>query len=257
MRNVDPDRLPTIDEIISTINHSTLPSVFIEGKDDAIVFRDLEDFFSDHFVSIVPLGGRDRVLQLYDRRNEIKSKCNFCFIADLDTWVISGLPTRYVNEKLIFTIGYSIENDIYADGFLENLLSAAEKSRFKAELKSFLEWYALALARHLADDSYAIDFHPNQLLDCPDFYADQTKLQTGESYPNQLFSDLHANYVSLLRGKSLFGLIFRQLCSKTRPVKHKKESIIEMVARLNGPLISRFYDEVQRGLGLPDGTSIT
>lgn len=245
------DRLPTIDEVISTINHSSLPVVFIEGKDDAIVFRNLERQFSDLYLSIFPLGGRDRVLQLYARRDEITGIGRFCFIADRDTWVYSGVPDEYIDPLLIFTSGYSIENDIYIDGELENLLSSAELSKFSDELKRFLRWYALALSRHLANNDLGIDDHPDKVLACSSFFAEQTCLLEGEIYPQSVFDDLLVKYNLNLRGKSLLALLFRRLSQKSRPVKHTKGGIIELVSRRNGPLISRFSDEVQHILGLP------
>jgi hypothetical protein len=250
------ERLPDIDEVISTINHSTLPVVFIEGKDDAIVFRDLESRFSDECLTIFPLGGRDRVLQLYENRHRINKGVRFCFIADLDTWVMTGVPTSFIDSLLIFTVGYSIENDIYVDGNLETLLSPHENLRFIDELKTFLEWYALALSRHLSNQIHAIQTHPKQILECDEFRSAQMLLKEGEAYPCKIFDNLQGDYKCLLRGKSLLSLLFRQLCYPSRPVAHRKDAVIELIAKRNGPLISRFHEKVGTVLGMTQSATL-
>ena len=70
-----------------------------------------------------PVGGRETLLAVYKRRNEF-AHLPVAFVADRDLWLFSGIPPDY--PDIIWTEGYSIENDLYADANLENLLDADE-----------------------------------------------------------------------------------------------------------------------------------
>ena len=57
------------EEAIAVIKKSSLPTVVIEGADDAIVYRKIEDI-GDGFVSLLPVGGRENVLAIFNRKAE-------------------------------------------------------------------------------------------------------------------------------------------------------------------------------------------
>jgi hypothetical protein len=153
---------PTVDEIIATLNHSNLPTLVIEGNDDVIIFRRLEEQAPNLTLSVLPVGGRASVLALYDRKGEIRSGQSLAFVADLDLWVFSGKPKEYHSTDLIFTEGYSIENDAFRDVDCEKLLVHSEKHAFREEVKIFAEWYALAVSR-CSNESTVLDIHEPHL----------------------------------------------------------------------------------------------
>ena len=99
----------TLEEIISTLQHSSLPTVITEGKDDIIVYRKLEDAFLDINISVLAVNGRSCLLELFKRRYEIRSPNKLAFIADRDHWIFTGIPTAYKANNLFFTHGYSVE----------------------------------------------------------------------------------------------------------------------------------------------------
>jgi hypothetical protein len=134
----------TVDELIATLNHSSLPTLVVEGGDDLIVFRRLEDRSQNLKLSVLPVKGRSRVLSLFDRKSEIRNP-KVMFAADRDLWVISTLPTRYQSSDLLLTKGYSIENDAYEDAEAQSLLTNSELNKFQTELEMFVRWYALAI----------------------------------------------------------------------------------------------------------------
>lgn len=239
------DAAVTADEWISTLRHSQLPSVITEGRDDIIVYRRLEDYCEPHHLSVEGVGGRDILLEIFERRDELPSDLKIVFIADLDCWAIKGVPSKYRSENIIFTKGYSIENDIYCDGDLEGLMLSSEASVFRLELEKFVRWYALAFARFLADGSMPYAAHPNEIIDNAERYEYMLALALDEQYPDQLYNKFMENYRELVRGKSLFGLLMRQLSKRERIVKHSYKSLFEMVATKRGYLLNAIFDRVR------------
>src|SRR5258708_3282019 len=126
----------TIDEILATLKHSSLPTVIIEGRDDAIVFRRLEVIYGEAGLSIFAVGGRSALLATFARRDEV-GKNDIAFIADRDAWVLCGVPSQCKAGCLIPTEGYSIENDVIRDGRLETLMTAPERATYLRELSEF------------------------------------------------------------------------------------------------------------------------
>ncbi|MGF6815887.1 hypothetical protein OKW33_002693 [Paraburkholderia atlantica] len=238
---------PTVDEIIATLKKTSLPTVICEGADDLIVYRRLENRLSDFGLSVLPAGGRLNVLSIFDRRNELPASLKIAFVADQDIWVNSGVPAEYDSPILIFTDGYSIENDVFLDGNLSALLVGTEVGKFTTELGLFIEWYALALARHLTNASNPITFHPDHVLDNVQRPA-LVALQPGEMYPTGLKDTLEAEYGRFLRGKSLLSLLIRNTNTRVGQPKHTDRALIEMVAARPGPRLQHTAEAVARAI---------
>src|SRR5258707_993183 len=114
----------TIEELIQSLKRSNLPTVLCEGDTDLAILRFVEGVLGPTTVSLLPCYGRDMVLRVYDRRDEIPNT-RIAYLADRDVWVLSGVPNRY--KGVIFTWGYSIENDLLDATNLENLLTPTER----------------------------------------------------------------------------------------------------------------------------------
>lgn len=240
----------SVDEIIATINHSSLPTAVVEGDDDVIVFRQLERAHSEFGLSILPVGGRAAVLGAYARRSELLPKKKVAFIADQDLWILSGIPEEYQTDNLLFTAGYSIENDVLQDGKLENMMSDAERAEFTIELMIVIDCFALAASRCLAGEAGDLSLHPNAMLDDNDKRKQVLTLRPGETYPDELRSRICSDYRNVLRGKSLFGLLMRRLSYPGRAVRHNQQALMEMVAMQGGPRLRSLFDKV--GLAIVD-----
>lgn len=234
----------SIDEIIALLKKTSLPTIVVEGADDLIVYRHMEESLSAVGVSVFPVGGRKNVLDIFARRGELPKFVKITFIADQDIWVNTGIPPEYHDDRLIFTNGYSIENDIYIDGELWKLLNKDESTKFDAEVKAFLRWYALALSRHLQNTSDAIKSHPNHVLN-PTLQADLLSLHPGESYPDELHETLSNNYQKMLRGKSLMALLIRQTSYQGREPHHNSKALMEFVTKHPGPLLEAMFSRVR------------
>ena len=243
-----PKPRPTVDEIIATLQRSSDPALLAEGIDDLIFLRKLEDRFEGRSLSVLPLGGRDAVLKVFDRRSEIPSGKIILFMADQDFWIYSGIPSKYLDDTMIFSDGYSIENDLYRYLLPERLLSLSEKSKFLTDLERFVEWYAIAICRNLSGTEASWSDHPNTILDDPVRFAADTKLQLGEKQPAAELASLKASYQRLIRGKSLMALLTRQLSSQKRAVKHNSRSLMEHGAVADGIWAKRISDWIESSL---------
>lgn len=240
-KNQEPQ--PTVDEIIALLKKTSLPTAICEGRDDIIIYRRFENHLSQFNLSVLPVGGREMVLSIFERRSEIPASVKLIFLIDRDTWVNTGVPQSYIDPKIVFTDGYSIENDVFRDGNFFGLLVNAEAEKFIAELKKYVEWYALALFRHLTDKSIPISKHPDHVLDSAQF-SSMLALDAHESYPVELRNKILSDYQKLLRGKSLLELLIRNTNSRKKQPKHSTQALLELVAARPGPLLASTLDAV-------------
>lgn len=248
----------TVTEIIASLEHSTLPSVIVEGDDDIIVYREIENYIK-HTIDVLNVGGRDKVLQIYDEisnRPGLQNK-TLIFIADQDTWCNTGVPADYQSEILIFTTGYSLENDVFVDFGCQQIIDKHQnKDKFFDEKDKYLHWYALALQatlknkreREVSNQASQIPedrqlsrplkniLHPN--------YQQLVSLKEDETYPNQLKQNLKDGFPFSIRGKALLELFIRS-CKY-----HHSKAMFEQVAIKRGDHIERIFREVENIFGL-------
>lgn len=236
----------SVDEFIATLRRSSLPTIIVEGIDDIVVYRYFEERLSRWGVSLMPVGGRQMVIDIFKRRGEF-SAVKLAFVADMDFFVHSGVPADLVSDELIFTDGYSVENDVFRDGCLERLLKVEEREKFSDELAKFLRWYALALSRYLAGSSESISLHPERVLSN---YDDLIVLVEGEVYPDALLQSVQDDYRKLLRGKSLMPLLVRRTNYKGRVPRHNSHALLEIVAARPGKLLNGLFNRITGALGL-------
>ena len=124
-----------------------------------------------------------------------------------------------------------------------------DRNRYEAEINIFVEWYALALSRHLADSTHPIAYHHDHVLN-PLQKPALLALQPAESYPNALRQEILDDYGRLLRGKSLFPLFIKHTNAKGRGVHHTDSGLFEIVAVNPGALLKDLLRRVEQGLNL-------
>lgn len=239
---------PTIDELFELLKRTSLPTVLVEGKDDILFYRVVEENLRANNVDMLPAGNKDAVLELRRRLSAVKVSAKVIFVVDKDLWVHSQPEEAVCPDGVITTEGYSVENDLFCDGHLEELLYADELEIFQADLFRFLRWYALSVTRTLAGKEATFRTHPNKLLDNDELYADQTELDGNEEYPEELFESLRENYPLHLRGKSLLAIMQRRLSAKGRAVKFSTKQLIVIGATRKGPCFRRLNDLIKAAL---------
>lgn len=228
-----------IDELFGTLKNSSLPTVLVEGKDDMIFYRRVEEELCDLGVDILAAGNKDKVLKLREKLISEKLPIPIAFVVDKDLWINYGVPSEY-QQEIITTNGYSIENDMFVDGDLLSLLTKSELDRFKSDLELFIKWYALAVDRNVnnrkstCDEKYSFRHHPNKLLNDNSFYEEECILIENETYPTELYNSILDEYEIKLRGKSLLGLLLRYLSEKNRKTKFSVYQLLELGAARKG-----------------------
>ncbi|WP_457306972.1 hypothetical protein, partial [Polaromonas sp. P5_E6] len=218
------------------------PTLLVEGDDDIVVFRKLEELHADISLSLMTAGGRSSLLKVFERKEEI-TNTKLGFIADRDSWAITGIPEGFSCPELIFTSGYSIENDLFSDGDVLNMIEAARRPNFLADLNNFVEWFALELSRYIRGEGPGLDLHVRAILDQPNYRNDRMQLMDGEDYPTELRTQIMDNYVTLVRGKNLIELGLRHLTVNGRSLFHAL-GLMQMIAHRQGPALNRVFEAV-------------
>lgn len=214
------------DELISAINHSSEPYIIVEGPDDVMIYRWILDDLNCEGL-LEPRCGCDGVKILFDRRTEIKNP-QVVFICDKDTIVYTGcVPQEY--EDMIYTDGYSIENDLYNGMALERILfKEQDKKIFSTAMNSFLRAYACELEKFRKSQSFDFSINPETIVDKNDYSLKISELKDFKEPSNETVDYLKNNYDMLLRGHSLFSLVRIVLGRKNRKIKYCTNQIYEI-----------------------------
>lgn len=221
----------TIEEAIATLQRSGLSSVIAEGDDDFLVLRGVEERCADLGVSIFPVGGKEKALQIWNGL-ELSRRNNTLVVVDQDLWFFEGTPDEYNVRQIVTTNGFSIENDLRADWNWEALMTRDERTRFAEELRVVSRWFGARVSKRLAGDDVTIADHPNVILKNPEDLEDDPL-------------EIEAHYVIRLRGKTLIELAVRQLSDRRRRVKHSKRALMETAASFQGPNMSALEAKVR------------
>jgi hypothetical protein len=241
----------SLQEHIATLQRSSLPTLVTEGVDDRQFLRLFADHLSEFGVDLYPAGGRDMVIELFNSRKLFKRN-NILFLADLDTFVYSSIPADFVHRKMMFTDGYSIENDLYRDGNIEDLLYKREREVFLNQLKSIVKWYSFCLERKLDFSASDIPYscHPYKVIDriTGRIREEISELIGYTDGAGPLYESIFAQYDKLLRGKTLLELIVQHLSGQNcdlsgeeRRTKFGKAQLMEMACSRRGELYNKIY----------------
>lgn len=242
-------RHPTVDELVSTLRRSKLPTVVVEGRDDMQIFRWMEDIFEVHEIDVLAAGMRSNVLAVYERKSEF-SHVPVAFIADQDKELFTQLPVGY--EEIIWTQGYSIENDLYAgaDPSLENLMDPQEAAEHRRLLDTIIKWFAFEVEEFLDGRTPEFNHHCNEVVP-----QGQTKMDNGFRQrrgfhqPNsELEQQIREAYQLQLRGKQLFQVLVRFLSAPNRSAKYSYHGLYEIAFKMtpSHPLMNRLIQEIEQ-----------
>ena len=218
----------------------------MEGEDDAAIYRWLEQQLGVFSGSILFCGGRDVLISIYRNRSTFPHK-KVAWLADLDMWKFSAPPLDLAG--IVFTTGYSIENDLYAGSDIESLLEAAERTQHSQLLKVVSRWFAFEVLEHQAGRLVEVGTHINRVVDfatmdiSPTFAASR-----GYKEPDSSFVDaVRAEYKLRLRGKTLLQVLIKYVSESGRNAKHSYAAIVEMCLKLypNNVHIRRIVDQVK------------
>jgi hypothetical protein len=235
-----------VSEIIGELTKSSLKNnfhyAFVEGVDDVKIYGEIarrKDISS--YIFFEDTGGRNPLFELYDTINSKHPALleKVVFFADKDTFVFKTVPIKY--ENIHFTKGYSIENDMFEDGFdfFMEELSSDEKFRFQQLIHNVSEWFAFEIEQLLSGKDSKI----NIALSSPQIIApfrheleinflSERNFQKADVVFCQQIKD---EYKSLLRGKMLFELLLRiHFDRDQRGISHKKDTAMWNISITEG-----------------------
>jgi hypothetical protein len=229
-------------EMIALLNRTLLPTILVEGSDDSAVYRYLESKINIENVDILNCGGRDMLIKLFKRRKDFQG-AKVVFVADQDMWFFVGIPEEY-KDDIVFTDGYSLENDLYLKTIFESLLDINEAQSFQNLIEELSEWFAFEVNRHIETGNSFCDFHINQI--CPkNVLSEQFKVEIGfVDPPIHLIQAISQDYTRALRGKNLFQALLRFLSHSKRLSKYSRTNLLELGARIENPRVTVLVDTI-------------
>ena len=244
-----PTPYPTVEELVATLRNSALPTVVVEGKDDMRIYRWVEKHFGSQNANVQATGGRDKLISVYKRRQEFPN-VPVAFVADQDMWLFSGIPSDY--DGVIWTEGYSIENDLYAGADLENFLEAEEAQEHHQLLDAIVEWFAFEVEECLAEKPYEVKTHCNRVVPPGQTQIDEKFRKSRGFRPpgEEIHRQIRNAYQLQLRGKQLFQMLVRFLSASDRKSKYSYDNLSEMAFKmpLSHPLMSRLIQEIEQAM---------
>ena len=246
----------TVNRLVETLIRSHTPKIVVEGDDDIVIYRELVRRIGIIDIGLYAAGGREKLLRVYERRNEF-AHVPVAFIADQDMWLFSEIPNRY--KGLIWTKGYSIENDLYAGAELERLMDASERLEHQKVLDAIVEWFAFEVEEFLAGRDPKVNIHCNQIVPLKQTQIDdEFRKSRGLRKPNpELHRQIREAYQLQLRGKLLFQLLVRFLSESNRATKHSRRGLHEIALKMPDfhPLMDRLMQEIERTIAAQRGVS--
>lgn len=249
MRN----RVLTTDELVAMLKRTSLPTVLVEGTTDRLVlFRAFEKLFvTVPLLDLVPCGGRSQLLEIFSRRNEFAGK-QVAFLADRDMWLFGKISPNLLD--IIWTSGYSIENDVY-NRVCEKLLTKKEYACFQKSIHNVTSYFAYVVIGYRKDpNNYPKhDLHPNQILDADHEFASDLSLRTGYVRPAPTDHDyIHKKFRLRLRGHTLFQCLLRFLSHSARDSKYSESNVLEICfATSQSAPLKKLVKRIVDQLGLP------
>ena len=213
--------LSVVDNFVENLRRTDTPTVVVEGKDSADIIEGLIEHLRliehkehDAKVSVRHISGRDRLLAVYDRRDEFAHILPVAFVIDQEMWLFSKIPEPY--SDIIWTDGYSLENDLYTDGDLENLIDPHETWKHQQVLNSVIRWFAFEVEEFLAGKTMGMDVELSDIVLPGQLELNENFCERHGFYEPQekRVQKIKETYKRVLPGKFLFQILARFL--KTR-----------------------------------------
>lgn len=240
-------RHPTVDELVASLRRSELPTVIVEGKDDMRIYRWVEARVGNTKADLLAAGGRNTLLAVYRRRHEFPN-LPVAFVADRDMWLFSEIPADY--HDVIWTQGYSIENDLYAGADLENLLDPNEVDEHQQVLYAIIVWFAFEVEEFLAGRAPEVNRSCDEIVPPgkTDIDQDFSKRRRFRVPHAELVQQIKDEYQLRLKGKFLFEMLVRFLNARGRGTKYNSYTLHEIAVKSSGPhaLMNQLIGEIER-----------
>ncbi|MEG3168833.1 DUF4435 domain-containing protein [Sphingomonas sp. LB3N6] len=238
----------TVAEIVAYLKKSALPTIIVEGSDDIIIYRHLEQVFSKKGISVLPAGGRSCVLSIYDAMASVTNKPRIAYIIDLDSWIYGCVPNSYRSADIICTDGYSIENDVFRDVDYLAMLNPGEETVYLNALSATLNWYTHRLSDYFMGNELTVKTTLHELLNAS---AGTTLHSESRSIPQSLTTArtfLESDYAKLVRGKNIMQCLSYVLNAKNRTPKYSYAHLLEIGWLKRGRFMESIIQQVDKAI---------
>ncbi len=256
---------PNVENLVDALRLSNKPNIIVEGKDDEIIYGTLVERLGRFDVGFFSAGSKDTLLHLYEELSEYENAGDFrhtpvTFIADRDMWLFRGIPNQY--DNIIWTEGYSIENDLYAHVKLRDRVG--NKVEYDQTIDAISMWFAYKVEEYLEknprektfesirDEEHVDVAHRLNRIVPPDKTTLSPDLEFLPS-DHERVREIRRVYHLQLRGKLLFQLLVRFL---NKPKQGFQNATVSYQGLYNDAinvsesdlLFSRLEDEVREKL---------
>ena len=205
-KNQSPNLDPVV--VASMLLHSNLPTVLVEGVYDVGWYRVLLRKGGIKW-SLQPAGGRNSLFVIHDMLVG-KGNRQVVYVADRDMFSFTGIPSSYAD--VVFTSGYSIENDVLKDSYVHRLFTDAERQLIAGYKGELAKWFSFCAEQKLAGKEPELDVPINAVAE-HDRQTGRVSLKTaylahiGYVPPAQSTVDrVLSEFEMIFRGKCLLGL---------------------------------------------------
>lgn len=214
----------TPNEIISSIKKSSIPTICVEGVQDKAALRLVQNLIGIRG-SILCCNGRTNLFAVWERRAEFADK-KVVFMADKDLFVFKKIPSEY--QGIIFTDGYSLENDILATERWKSLLTSDDTPVFSSAIEMSLNYYWNECKKHIKHGHQPVWVSAHRLL------ADHKSGSYSKVLGYEaccIYNKIAGKPFKYLRGKNLLECIHASLSHDNRATKYSPAHIIEISTR--------------------------
>ncbi|WP_238944283.1 DUF4435 domain-containing protein [Allofranklinella schreckenbergeri] len=236
----------SVSETVEYLKRTSQLTVLVEGKDDQCVYRHIENKLSELDLDVLICNGRQNLLDIFSRRMEF-SGTPVVFLADKDMWHFTGIPAEF-NTGIIFTLGYSIENDLYLKDVFEELMSKSEKILFSCLVDEISRWQAFHVEEFSTKGMCNCDFHVNRILQEQRLSSKHLEEICFKEASHDLVNEIKENYTRSIRGKTLFQMLARVLSASDRESKYSRKNLIEMGAKLPNNAITILCNQIRENI---------
>ena len=126
---------------VNRLRTSDFATLVVEGTSDRDIYSWFEDLLgAAKHIPTLDVGGRNNLLEIYTRREEFASQIAVAFMADPDREVLDDrdrILSAY--PDIIWTTGYSIENDLYTDGKPTSLINPNDLTEYNQALQTAID----------------------------------------------------------------------------------------------------------------------
>ena len=200
-----------INELSALLRYSQVPTLVVEGRNDVRVCNMWieQRLLGTYRVDVLAAEGLQNLLRLYQRRSEFVH-APVIFIADREMCLFSGIPEGY--EDIIWTSGYSIENDIYSESKIERLIQYNPTIEYDKVKEAVIKWFAFEVEEYFNTKSQRGTPNLGELISEGETELNKDFLKKYEfNRPprNSTIKDIEENYLFSLPGKLLFQMLER------------------------------------------------